>query len=190
VATDEPLEEETDVKKTWMAMCAVALVAASGGIVAGRALAEDPPAGMDNEKPIDGNALVKALTANKWATEATGLMASKGAASFRLGAGKTLLVEDYDVKGDMGEYSGFGVFKWSADGKTATLWWFDNGAAKPTEFTGPATDTGYELTGTVSRMPGQASKTVLKLTKKGDGFEFTYTEEGTVAFTDTLTKAK
>lgn len=189
-ATDEPFPEEIDMRKTWIAFCAVAVVATAGGLVAGRALAEDDPMAkaMETEKPIDGNPLVKALTANRWTTKATGMMSSEGTVSFRLAAGKTLLVEEYDSKGDIGEFSGFGVFKFSPDGKTATLWWFDTHSAKPTEYTGPATESGCELSAPSQHVPG--AKTVLKFAKKGEGFEFTYTEGGEVAFTDVYTKAK
>jgi hypothetical protein len=181
------------MRKIVIASCAAAVLAFAGGIVAGRAVAEDemPAGGMPQEKPIDGHALVKALTANKWTTKSTSSMGGgEGETSYRLGAGKTALVQDYDSKSAMGAYSGLGITKVSADGKTATMWWFNSMSPNADEYTGPITENGYELTGTVDNMQGGKAKANLKLTKKGEGFEFTYTMDGQLMFTDVYTKAK
>ncbi len=181
------------MRRNWLAMVAVALVAAAGGLATGRALAEDDPmaggAAPPSEPCIDGNALVKALTANKWTTKATGMMSSEGAVSFRLGAGKTLLVEDYDSKGDLGAFSGLGVYKWGADGKTVSVTWFDTMSPKPTTFTGPVSDTGFELSGEMETPEGPTTG-VIKLVKKDAGFEFTMTAGGQLMMTDVYTPAK
>jgi hypothetical protein len=170
-------------------MCTVAVVAAAGGLVAGRAFAEDPmPGGAPPmEKAIDGHALVKALTANGWTVKGDGA----GTSTFRLGANKTVLVQDYTTAGGkMGPYGGVGATKVSADGKTATMWWFHSMGAQPMQFTGPITDTGYELSGDVPNMMGAITKATVKLTKKGEGYEFTYVQDDQTYMTDTYTKAK
>lgn len=183
------------MRRTWIAMCAVAVVAAGAGAVAGRAFAEDDPmagGGMPPpQKPIDAHPLVKSLTANPWTTKATSPQGpGEGKASFRLGAANTVLVQDYDAKHAWGPYGGLGVTKISDDGKTATMWWFNTMGGEPDVYTGPITDTGYELKGEIETGPGTKSKVVIKMVKKGDGFEFTFGMDGQVGMTDVYTKAK
>jgi len=184
------------MRKTWIAMCTVAVVAAGAGAVAGRAFAEDDPmAGGGGppppQKTIDGHALVKALTANSWTTSATSPQGpGTGTASFRLGADKTVLVQDYSAKHGWGPYGGLGVTKISDDGKTATMWWFNTMGGTPDVYTGSINDTGYELKGEIETGPNMKSKVVIKMVKKGEGFEFTFGMDGQVGMTDVYTKAK
>jgi hypothetical protein len=169
--------------KTWQTIAFVA-VAAVGGLLAGRALAEDEMGGMPQpEKTIDGHALVKALV-GKWTIKQTAPWGeAEAVATFRLGAGKTVLVEDYDSKGMM-EFNGMGWFKLGDDGKSITLWWLDSHSKEPTEFKGTVSDTGYEMTG-----GEDGKKMTMKLVKKGEGFEWTMSGDmGTM--TDLFTKAK
>ena len=179
------------MRRTWTAVCATALVA--GGILAGRVTADDPapagPAAMPAVKCVDGNALVKALTANKWTVKDVGPMPSEGTSSFTLGAGKTVLVQTLESKGAM-DYAGHGVTAWSEDGKTATMWWFNSMTQMPLVFKGPTTDDGYELSGEAPGMDGKPGKATIKMVKKGEGFEFTYAQDGMVIMTETYAKAK
>jgi hypothetical protein len=176
------------MKRTRMSIAVglVAVLAAGVGYVARGAFAEDAPAAPDKEKPIDGLALVKALTGN-WTTKATSTMgAMTGQVSYGLECGKTILASRYAAKADaLGEFQGFGVLKFSADGKTATQWWFDSMMDGVLMMTGPATDTGYTIEG--SNKLGSSKVT---LTKKGDGFEMKMWVEGAEFMTETYTKAK
>lgn len=180
------------MRRTWMALSAAALLA--GGIVAGRATAGDDPMAGGGMPPtvkcVDGNALVKALTANKWTVTGSGMGASEGTSSYTLGAGKTVLVQTLDSKSAMGDYSGHGVTAWSEDGKSATMWWFNSMTQQPLVFKGTTTDAGYELSGEAPGMDGKPGKATIKMVKKGEGFEFTYSHEGQVYMTDTYAKAK
>ena len=185
------------MRRNFIASCvAVAVTCAAGGLMAGRAMAKDDPAPAapampPAEKAIDGNPLVKALTASKWTTKSSSSMGNgAGTNAYHLAAGKTVLVQDYESKGTTGEYAGLGVYKLSADGKTATLWWFNTMSNSADQYTGPVTDTGYELSGTVDNMAGGKAKAELKLAKKGETFEFTYTMDDQLMFTDVYTPAK
>lgn len=180
------------MRMPWIVLGALALVAS--GMLAGRSLAGDEPKeseGTRQEAPIDGYALVKALTANAWDTKGTGMWESVGKVTFRLGAGKTLLVQDYAATGTAGEsLHGLSVIKWSADGKTASAWWFDETMKAPLELKGPASDTGYELKGEMALPDGKPSTATFKLVKKGAGFEFTLAADGQVMMTEVYTKAR
>ena len=170
------------MQSNWKALAFVAAVAAVG-VLAGRAFAKDEMGGApEPEKCVDTLALVKALT-GKWDVKTS--IGGTGTANFHLSVGKTLLVEDYDSKGgSFGDYSGLGMFKFSDDGKTITSWWFDTYSKKPTEFTGPATDTGYEATG------GEGEhKTTIKFAKKGEGWDVSMSATG-FEMTSVYTKAK
>ena len=155
------------MRRNWKMLAFVA-VAAVGGLMAGRALAGDDMAGMPQpQKTIDGHALVKALS-GKWNVKTSGDFGdSEGVVTFRAGVGKTVLLEEYDSKGAMGEFNGAGWFKFSDDGKSGTLWWLDSHSTKPSEFAGTVTDTGYEF----SQGEG-AEKVTMKMAKKGEGFEW------------------
>jgi hypothetical protein len=171
------------MRRNWMAMAFVAAVAAVGGAVTGRALAEDEMGGMPQpQKTIDGHALVKALS-GKWAVKSDS--GATGTTSFRLTANKTVLLQEYESTGGMmGSFAGVGTFKIADDGKAATLWWLSSHQPTPDEYKGTVTDTGYEL----SEGEG-ADKVTIKLVKKGEGFEWSITGSfGTM--TDTYTKAK
>lgn len=180
------------MRMPWTLLGAMALVAS--GIVAGRSTAGGEPqegAGMPGEACIDTHALVKALTANAWSTKGTGMWDSVGKVSFRLGAGKTLLVQDYAATGTAGDaLHGLGVLKWAPDGKTATVWWFDDTMKRPIELKGPASESGYELTGEMALPDGKPSTATFKLAKKGEGFEFTLAADGQVMMTEVYSKAK
>lgn len=172
------------MSRNWKTLAFVA-AAAVGGLLAGRALAGDDKGGMpEPQKTIEANALVKSMV-GKWNVKTSGSFGEgEAVATFRLGVGKTVLVEEYDSKGGMGEFSGAGWMKIGDDGKAATLWWVDSMSKEPNAFKGNVTDTGYELT------EGEgAEKVTIKLTKKGEGFEWTMTFPGG-NMTGVYTKAK
>ena len=158
------------MRRNWKTIAFVT-VAAVGGLLAGRALAEDEMAGMPQpQKTIDGHALVKALS-GKWNVKTSGDFGDgEAVATYRVGVGKTVLLEEYDSKSAMGEFNGAGWFKLSDDGKSGSLWWIDSHGKAPSEFTGTVTDTGFEF----AKGEG-AEKVTLKMTKKGEGFEWTMT---------------
>lgn len=164
----------------------LALVAGGVGFVVRGAVAkdEDPAAAM--EKPIDGHALVKAL-AGSWTTKATSVLgAISGTVTHGLECGNTILLTRSTGKADaIGAFQGLGVLKISADGKTATQWWFDTGMDTALVMTGPVTADGYTLEG--SNKLG-SSKT--QLTKKGDAFELKIWADGAEFMTETQTRAK
>lgn len=172
--------------RTWIGFALVGVVAAGAGFVARGALAEDEkPAEMPQEKAIDGHALVKALSGT-WTTKATSTMGDMaGQVTYGLECGKTILASRYQTKGGFGEMHGFGVTKISADGKTATQWWFDSMMPEALVMTGPVTETGFSVEG--SNKQG-ASKVTLE--KKGDGFEMKVFGDGNLFMTETYTKAK
>jgi hypothetical protein len=171
------------MRSNWKTIAFVA-VAAVGGLLAGRALAEDEMGGgmPTPEKSIEAHALVKAL-AGKWDVKSSD--GATGTTTYRLVANKTALLQEYETKGGMmQEFGGAGAFKISDDGKSARLWWLSSVQKEPDEYKGTVTDTGYEL----SQGEG-ATKVTLKLVKKGEGWEWSITGPwGTMS--DTYTKAK
>jgi len=170
---------------TWIAFGLVSVVAAGVGFVARGAFAEDAPPAPAQEKAIDGHALVKAL-AGTWTTKATSTMGPMtGQVTYGLECGKTILASRYAAKAEALEFQGFGVLKLSADGKTATQWWFDTMMEGVLMMTGPATDTGYTIEGS-----NKMGSSKITLTKKGDGFEMKMWADGAEFMTETYTKAK
>ena len=172
--------------RTWIGFALVGVLAAGVGFMARGAVAGDEAAAHEGEKPIDGHALVKAL-AGTWTTKAkTNLGDMAGQVTYGLECGKTVLATRYTTKGkEIGEMHGFGVLKISADGKTATQWWFDSGMDTVLMMTGPVTETGFSIEG--SNKLG-ASKVTLE--KKGAGFEMKIFADGAEFSTETYTKAK
>jgi hypothetical protein len=170
----------------WIAFGLVGVLAAGVGFVARGAIAGDEAAGPTMEKPIDGHALVKAL-AGTWTTKATSTMGPMaGEVTYALDCGKTILTSRYLTKADaFGEMNGLGVLKFSADGKTATQWWFDTMADGALEMTGPLSDTGYTIEG-----KNKQGSSKITLTKKGDGFEMKMWANGEEFMTETYTKKK
>ncbi len=85
--------------RTWIGFALVGVVAAGAGFVVRGALAEDEkPAEMPQEKPIDGHALVKALSGT-WTTKATSTMGDMaGQVTYGLECGKTILASRYQTK--------------------------------------------------------------------------------------------
>jgi hypothetical protein len=163
------------------------VVAFAGGAVlsAGLARAEDPaaPPMPKREKQLQ-QAFLDALVGT-WNVETTGGMTGKGKATFAKGVGGTALLETYETS-DKGEaFNGHGIHKVSEDGKTVTVWWFDDFSAKPLELTGPLTDTGYEISGECPHGP-------MKITfeKKGDALLFKMFMGGQEAMVGNYTKAK
>ena len=170
----------------WIAFGIVSLFAAGIGFVARGAFAADEAPQPAPEKPIDGNALVKALLGS-WTTAAKSTMGEMtGTVSYGLECGKTTLVNRYKAKGEaFGEFEGLGVLKISADGKTASLWWFDTMMDGVLMMTGPATDTGYTIEGS-----NKMGSSKITLTKKDAGFEMKMWANGEEFMTETYTKAK
>ena len=174
------------LRRTGFAYALVGLLAGGVGVLARGAVAkdEDPAAAM--EKPIDGHALVKAL-AGDWTTKATSALgAMTGTVSHGLECGNTILLTRSTGKADaIGTFHGLGVLKLSADGKTATQWWFDSAMDTALVMTGPVTADGYTIEG--SNKLGTSKTT---LTKKGAGFELKIWADGAEFMTETQTKAK
>ncbi len=171
--------------RTWIGFALVGVLAAGVGFVGRGALAGEEAGAPPSEKPIDGLALVKALSGT-WTTKATSTMGDMaGQVTYGLECGKTILASRYVTKGGFGEMHGFGVTKFSADGKTVTQWWFDSMMADVLAMTGPVTDTGYTIEGS-SKM----GSSKITLTKKGDGFEMKMWADGAEFMTETYTKAK
>lgn len=170
---------------TWVAFGIVSVMAAGVGFVARGALAGDEPAAPAEQKAIDGNALVKALMGS-WTTKATSTLgAMTGSVTYGLECGKTALVNRYATKGEGFEMHGLGVLQLSADGKTASQWWFDSMMEGVLMMTGPATDTGYTIEGS-----NKMGSSKITMTKKGDAFELKMWSDGAEFMTETYTKAK
>ena len=166
----------------WFAFGLVSVLSAGVGFLSRGVIAGEEPAQV---KPIDGHALVKALSGS-WTTKATSTMgAVTGHATFGLECGKTILATRYEQKFSAGEVQGLGVLEISADGKTATQWVFDSMMEGVLMMTGPITDAGYTIEG--SNKMGSSKMT---LTKKGDGFEMKTWADGAEFMTETYTKAK
>ena len=170
----------------WFAFGLVGVLAAGVGFLARGAIAGDEPAAPAMEKPIDGHALVKALSGS-WTTKATSTLGPMtGSITYGLDCGKTIVTSRYQAKSEaMGEFQGFGVLKFSADGKTATQWWFDTMMEGTLMMTGPLTDTGYTIEGS-----NKMGSSKIVLAKKGEGFEMKMWANGEEFMTETYTKAK
>ena len=164
----------------------VALVAGGLGFLARGAAAGDEAPAAEMEKPIDQHALVKSLVGT-WTTKATSVLgAMSGTASHALECGNTIVLTRTTGKADsIGTFHGLGVLKLSADGKTATQWWFDSAMDTALVMTGPVTADGYTIEG--SNKLGSSKTT---LTRKGDGFELKIWADGAEFMTETQTKAK
>jgi len=171
--------------RTWIGFALVGVLAAGVGFVARGAVAGEEAGAPPSEKPVDGHALVKALSGT-WNTKATSTMGPmEGQVTYGLECAKTILATRYVTKGGFGEMHALAVTKFSADGKTVTQWWFDSMMADVLTMTGPVTDTGYTIEG--SSKQGSSKVT---LTKKGDGFEMKMWADGAEFMTETYTKAK
>lgn len=169
--------------RNWIAFALVGVVAAGVGFLTRGAIAGDEPAEV---KPIDGHALVKALSGS-WTTKATSTLgAATGTVSYALECAKTTLVSRYTAKFEgTGEMQGLGVLQISADGKTATQWWFDSMMEGVLIMTGPITPTGYTIEGS-----NKMGSSKIVFAKKGDGFELKMWANGEEFMTETYTKAK
>lgn len=171
--------------KTTLAMGLALALVGTGGFLSGRATAEDPMEGMPPaQKPVDGHALVKALT-GKWSLKGKSPMGeSTGTVTWSLACGNTVLLEDYASKSPMGDFRGLGVQKLAADGKSGTIWWFDTHGDSPTQLTGKVSDTGYEMEGNTPQGPMKVT-----LAQKGETFEFRL-QMGEMEMVDTYTRVK
>ena len=169
---------------------AVLAVLTLGVLVGGRfARAEDPHGGNPHggrpaaPQPVT-QPFVEALV-GAWNVETAGPYGGKGKVTFAKGVGGTALVEDYEKTSAMGTYYAHGVYRVSDDGKTITLWRFDNHGVAPMTLSGPLGENGYTVTGEVPSMGS------VKLTceKKGDALVHTFSGSG-LEITSTYTKAK
>ena len=172
-------------RRAFLTYAFVALVAGGlGFVVRGAAAGDEAPAG-EMEKPIDQHALVKSLVGT-WTTKGTSVIgAMAGTATHGLECGNTILLTRTSGKAGAIAFHGLGVLKFSADGKTATQWWFDSGMDTALVMTGPVTADGYTIEG--SNKLGSSKTT---LTKKGDGFELKIWADGAEFMTETQTKVK
>jgi hypothetical protein len=163
----------------------LALAVAGAVLVSGLARAEDPA--KDAMPPVQKQIKHPFLDAlvGTWNLETTGGMAGKGTATFAKGLGGTALLETYELKTEGGMFHGHGVHKLSDDQKTVTVWWFDNYVAEPLKFSGPAKDTGTE-------MSGDSPQGRMRITyeKKGDTVTFKMFVGDVEAMAGTYTKAK
>ena len=172
--------------RTWIGYAVVGVLAAGGGYAVRGAVAGEEATEHVTEKPIDGHALVKALSGTWTTTAKTNLGDMAGQVTYGLECGKTILSTRYVTKGKaIGEMHGLGVLKISADGKTATQWWFDSGMDTALMMSGPITDTGFSIEG--SNKLGSSKVT---LEKKGAGFEMKIFADGAEFSSETYTKAK
>jgi hypothetical protein len=172
--------------KTWTMVATVAVVGAVA-FFSGRATAEDKQEGMPPpQAKIGTHPLVKGLTGT-WNVAGKGLQGDHtGTSSYALACGDTVVVNHYASKTGSTEFYGLGVGKLSDDGKSATLWWFDNYMPGVLVFTGPATDAGYELTVKDGEMAGAKAK----MTKKGEGWTFVLSSGADEFVNETYTRAK
>lgn len=167
-----------------IALGVLALVATGAVLRAGFARAEDPKKGMPQAQKAVQQAFLESLVGT-WNVESTGPFAGKGKATFAKGVGDTAILEDYEKTSAMGTYFAHGIYRVSDDGKTLTIWRFDNYGAEPLKLSGPLKDTGYEVSGT---SPGMGP---MKLTceKTGDTLTFTMSAGG-MEMTSAYTRAK
>ena len=113
----------------------------------------DDPAAKHDMKPLPKidqaflNGLIGDWKVNTEGEGPKGKMSGKGTAKFTRALGDSAILEDYESD-VMGGFSGHGVFKLSADGKTARAWWFDSFNPEPVLLTGSLTDTLADLSGT------------------------------------------
>jgi hypothetical protein len=98
----------------------------------------------------------------------------KGASTVRLALGGTAVVEDLESTMGPAPYYGHGVRKLSDDGKTMTLWWFDNFSPAPEVFHGPVSADGYEL---------RSEKHRVVMKKTASGLQFQMFEGDKLLFT-------
>ncbi len=156
------------IGRTWIAVGLAAAVAAGVAVSRVARAGDEPaaPAALPAQKKVD-QAFLNDLVGT-WSVVATGGMAGKGTAVFAKGVGGTAVLETYEQGGEGGSFSGHGVHKVSDDGKTVTVWWFDNFLAEPLKLSGPLKETGYEISGDC---PGMG---VMKITfeKKGEALDF------------------
>lgn len=151
-----------------------------------------PPAACLPQKAIQ-SPLLEALT-GRWTTESISMLEGKeskgtGTATFTLGAGRTVLLEDYEntspgPDGKPMTFHGHGVFKVAEDGKSAKVWWFDDMSPEPTVLAGPLTEKDLTLsaetpmgTMTVSFQRTDAG-IAFKMTMPGHEMRETYTRAG------------
>jgi hypothetical protein len=172
----------------WFVAVSAAVVAAGSSLVIGSARAEDAPGGgaaaPTLEKKID-HPFVLAWVGDWDVTESMGGTESKAKSKFALGIGGTALVEDYAGQMAGQAFAGHGVGKVAADGKTMSLWWFDNLMPEPLKLSGPLSDTSLEVTG---NGPMGAMKIVVKQVEGGLDWEFS--SDGHPWMTQRYRKAK
>ncbi len=106
-----------------------------------------------------------------------------GTASHGLECGNTILLTRTSGKADaIGTFQGLGVLKISADGKTATQWWFDTGDGHRARDDGPGDRERLHARGVEqARVRARRRDEEGRLNKMGDGAEF---------MTETQTKVK
>jgi hypothetical protein len=170
--------------RTWIVVVGLAAAVATlafGGSVS----AEDPAAGGPPvQKPV-AQAFLEHLVGT-WSVDATGGMPGKGKAVFAKGIGGTALMQQYQLDLPGSPFHGHAVHKVSDDGKTMTVWWFDNYISEPIRLAGPLKDAGYEITG---EFPGMGSATIT-LEKTADGLAFRMSADGQELMAATYTRAK
>jgi hypothetical protein len=107
--------------------------------------------------------------------------AGKGASTVKLAVGDTAVVED--LSADMGDftYAGHGVTKVGADGKSVTLWWFDNVSPEPEVFRGTIGPDGIEA---------KSDKHRITRKKTATGYEFKMFEGENQLFASQYTRGK
>jgi hypothetical protein len=174
---------------SWLAFGLVAALCSGIAYQAGTARAEDEKKGGPPpvEKAVK-HPMFDALLGS-WTTTATASWGTaKSRATFVLGVGGTAVLETYDNRMDgapADTFHGHGIFKVSDDGKTLNLWWLDTHSSEPMKLTGPLTEKGYDVKGTL-----HGDETRLTFEKKGDGWEFKmYGADGKVMMTEVFTKA-
>jgi hypothetical protein len=168
---------------------AAALVATA--VAVGIAYADDtaPEAQMPPVQKQLQHPVATSLT-GEWTTVSTSPCGEgKGKASFRLGVGGTVLLEDYENTGTTPEgqsmtFHGHGIYKVSDDAKTITVWWIDDYAAEPVKISGPLTDKGFEMSGDT----GMGHITI-KMEKSASGFVYRINHGG-MEMTETYSAAK
>lgn len=96
--------------------------------------------------------LVRAML-GEWSVSSKGPMGEQAArASFRLAAGGTALLHDYEGTGAIA-YAGHGVIRVTDGGRTMTAWWFDSHAPEPQKLSGPLSEDRAELYGSSAAGP-------------------------------------
>jgi hypothetical protein len=139
----------------------------AGSLIADSA---DTKEGHKPQKTID-HPLAKKLVGS-WTTQMSGAMSGTGTATFALGVGDTVLMQDEAgthkaLDGNEYKGAGHGMYRFSDDGATVTAWWIDNAAPGVTELTGKATPTGFEIAGTP---PGHKESLRIVLEASDSGF--------------------